>query len=139
MANVEKTKSLSDKMIPLLVADQISAGGDETNATMKALLGELLKEQLEKFQKDRQKKDRMAMAGVAAAKEAAAAEKAIKDRCSHKKKNGEPRTGGQRLGNGQTCIVCTFCGSEWFNPPKPELGQIACPRDLYPDPESIGG
>ncbi len=136
MSNVKENNGLAEKMIPLMVANQISPG---QNSALSVLLNEMAQEYLEKFKKDKDRKQRQAEAGIQAAKDAAKNKADEQARCSHRKRNNEPRTGGQKLSNGQIVIVCLGCSKEWHNPPIAELGQEACPRELFPSPDIIGG
>ncbi len=139
MSNLQEKKGLAEKMVPLLVAEQLKDAGGEVNDALRTLLNELLQEQLENFQKEKARKLCRDESAIQAVKENAEQRAAEKARCNHRKKNGQPRTGGQKLSNGQLCILCTYCQKEWFMPPNKELGQEACPRELMPDPDTIGG
>jgi len=131
---------LADIAIPVLLS--AAAAGDQKSPQaeqMRELLAEVLAEELAERKKSKLKGERLAKERIAAAQEEQQIRLSEQAACSHRKKNNEPRTAGQMLSNGQLCIVCLWCGKDWFTPPNKALGQTACPPDLMPDGDMIGG
>lgn len=134
MAQTDNKKTNADAMLPLLATAALG-GGDPALA---ALLKELVEDQLDKRRKEKDKAIRLAESSVQSAKEEKEMREQQQKRCSHRKQDDSTRLCGQYLsGTGQLTLVCTYCGKNYFAPPR--AGQEAPPRELVPSPDVIGG
>lgn len=134
MANKSTVAGEAADMLPVMAMAALSKGDEGTQALMKELVEDLLKERRVK----KARKDAFAMSAIRATQQAEKAKSIEKANCSHKTKKDETRLRGQRLsGTGQICLVCTWCNDEFFMPPLE--GQKAPPRNLIPSMDVIGG
>lgn len=131
---IEGEKEIGN-VLPLMAAAVLGGTGDDS---LKELIGELVKDQLEKRRKERLRAERLAESAVQAAKEEKAVREAQQRRCTHRKQDNSTRLAGQYLsGTGQLSLVCLFCGKNYFLPAHD--GQEAPPKELIPPGDEIGG
>ncbi len=125
-----------EEVLPAMAAMAIQGGTGDDAA--KKLLVEYLEDALAERRKRKEQAERLAQASVEATKEYVKTREAEIARCSHRKQDGSTRLSGQRLsGTGQLCLVCKYCGADFFDPPLP--GQRPIPRELMPPSDEIGG
>lgn len=135
MAQTDNKKNAADAMLPLLATAALGGNGDPGLA---ALLKELVEDQLDKRRKEKDKAIRLAESSVQSAKEEKEMRESQQKRCSHRKQDDSTRLCGQYLsGTGQLTLVCTYCGKNYFLPPRE--GQEAPPRELIPSADVLGG
>lgn len=139
--NVRKLGDGSAIDVPLMAAAVLAGGSGQTNGEVQELLLELLRDVQAKRTEERQKAERMAMQAVETTKEAAEETRRKQASCNHRKQdNVSTRLVGQRVtGTGQLVLTCQWCGKTYFTPADVEKGQEACPRDLLPHVDAIGG
>jgi len=124
----------SNNLLAMALLQKEGLGGAEA----KELLNELLKEQFDLREKNKTHQKALAMNRVTAAKEMQQIKEADWKRCNHRKQDNTTRLSGQRLtGTGQICLVCKYCGMDFFHPPIGD--QRAVPKDLWPTGDEIGG
>lgn len=133
--NPKDKPNAAEAAIPLMAAAMIQQGGGNDDA-LRALVNELAQTQLERARKEKEKKERLELSAIQTVKEQTAQRKQREDNCSHLRQDNTSRLAGQRLSNGQICLVCQFCGKEFHHPPQED--QVDIPRHLRPPADSIG-
>lgn len=133
--NANKSNA-ADAAIPLMAAAMIQQGGGDNDAIRQIVL-DLAKEQLAEREKKRKAKEKLELSAIEAVREQALQKKQKEDNCSHQRQDGKTRLAGQRLSNGQICLVCQFCHKEFHHPPQAD--QVDIPIHLRPNSDAIGG
>ena len=134
MAKQKEESTSSSTLMAAALLSKEGVGGDE----VKELLKDLLQEQVAARKKHNTHLAAMAQNRVDAAKEMQQVKESEWRRCNHRKQDGTTRLSGQRLtGTGQICLVCKYCGMDFFYPALE--GQKEVPRDLWPTGDEIGG
>lgn len=104
--------------------------GVKLNAETEALIGRFLARNMASLEEEERLEKRQREEAAQSIKEMIEIRKRVRRECPHLKEDGKSALFGQRLNNGQECFVCLKCTSDFFNPPKKELGQFAPPPHL---------
>jgi len=113
------------------------AQGANNDPELQTLVLEFLKDELKKRKEEKERRRALALSAAEAAREQMESIRARQESCTHRDQANNTRLAGQKLSNGQVCLVCQFCAKEFYLPP--EKGQEAPPRELMPNSDRIGG